>query len=345
MTRLGSRGRLAAVLLVSLFLVLGGCSAGGQGSSGQSDGQGAALADAGNMNDAVNGNPFSSGNLDNTAVVEASGQYWPTERHIVYQGSPIEISYEFENWGPAYDRGLLVFIEGILQSYRTSDDPSNSYIHEFHMEENERLTITLIIDPTVGSKGDKLYLWAVMMLSPSYQPDPAGVVVFGHKLGCDEGSQSLIDYQADSKLAAKRPYGNAYFENITQAMRTERHDWDPSFDTAQLSLEGFDGTTDKVAVGDEFRCTATAVGGPDADYRLYLFCDLKPYTFSGGAQCAELPLRNGKATNVDFTLDTSKLGTGEAMVVFALAVPTTAAGLDDYTSGAIQSDRYLLVRE
>ncbi|MCL1879719.1 MAG: AAA family ATPase [Actinomycetia bacterium] len=54
----------------------------------------------------------------------------------------------------------------------------------------EHSTVTLTVDPAVGSKSGVLCLRTATLLSPAYRPDPSGSVMFGHKLDCDDGPMS-----------------------------------------------------------------------------------------------------------------------------------------------------------
>jgi len=330
------------VLVVCLALLVvpgfGGCSLSQGSSSGQDD---AASAD----------NPFVVNPNEGGSDIVASFIYGPVQytdgptlRSVIYDGSPIEVTYEFDCTGPAADQGLLVFIDGVLQRYHTDHDADNSYLHIHHFETGDHTDILVSVDPTVGSQGQTLNLNAVVINNPRYQPDPTQPVVFGHNLRCGSGICISVEYQTDSTLTEAESTKGSHVEDISQAMRDSYVAEDLSFDEARLTLGGIDTTYQKVEVNNNCRIAVTGVGGADKDYRLYLFCNLEPYVFADGSQYVDFPIRVGKATNFDYDLDLRDLDSGDTVTVFGLAVPILEDP-EDFTAFVLQTPRYLLVKE
>ncbi|MDR3314921.1 MAG: hypothetical protein LBS98_00340 [Coriobacteriales bacterium] len=319
-------------------------------------------------------NPFAVGEDGTGITPDASFSYGPLVRSVSFDGSPLNVVYEFDNAGSSFEFGLLAFIDGVLQPYSSDSDPGNSYLHAFQLEEGERAEITLTITPTVGTKGQIQYLRTVVVLHPFYQPDLTKPVLFGHNLECGADNYIPVEYLVDAEsegtsIATDAGSGVVHVEDISQQTEAYYKENGLSLDEPRLILEDLDTDSQSLAGEDSYQFTITGIGGSSCDYRLYLFCNLEPYVFSSGAllfprtergstflsnlepyllssgaHYVDFPIEKGKQTSIDIDLDLSALNAGDTVTVFALAIPVVHEP-DNYTIRSLQSERYLFVKE
>ncbi|MCL1879294.1 MAG: hypothetical protein FWF71_01540 [Actinomycetia bacterium] len=167
-------------------------------------------------------NPLAA-NGNSVTVTDASFFIECTADSIVYQGKPLELAYNLGNTGPACDIGLLVFIGGVPQPYHSDRDAHTGYLQSFHFEQgtseqSDSMRVVLSVDPTVGRKGQRLFLNVATVLNPGFRPDPDKAVMFGNNLDCGAGSLTAVEYQLDCKAAKARSYGGAATKAMTPAM-------------------------------------------------------------------------------------------------------------------------------
>jgi hypothetical protein len=329
--------KLFATAMLCFALLFSGCSADGKSSADRID------------DSVTTENPFAADGDGIDIVADTSFSYGPLVRFLSFDGSPLNIVYEFDNAGPSFEFGLLAFIDGVLQPYSSDRNSGNNYLQTFQLEEGEHAEITLTIAPTVGTKGQTQYLRTVVVLHPSYQPDLSKPIVFGHNLECGADNYLPVEYLVDAasegtSIVTDVGNGAVRIEGIAQQTEAYYEENGLSLDDPRLTLEGTDTDLQSLSVGDSCQFTLVGTGEPNCDYRLYLFCNLEPYVFSSGAHYVDFPIEKGKMTSIDIDLDLSALNTGDTVTVFALAVPVVHEP-DNYAIRSLQTSRYLLVRQ
>lgn len=101
-----------------------------------------------------------------------------------YHGGEMAVSFWVEGNGVFVENGagFLLFVDGLPQPYRISEDGEYSYMHAFKKEDysqgealgNLRLDFTFLFEPIAGKKGDYIECLVVMLKYPDYSPDALG---------------------------------------------------------------------------------------------------------------------------------------------------------------------------
>ena len=320
-------------MLMCLMLLFVGCSKN-------------TVADSGNTNPEPpgNSNPFDAPGDNNGTVIEASYAVRPSVRSVVYDGAPIHLGYEIDNTGPSCEVGILVFINGIVQQYRTDADNNEKFVHSFDLEVDESIRPTLYIDPSVGSNGQTLYMGIMAILKPSFRQNVETPVAYGHNFSGTGAIHVSVEYRADSKQTSAKSTQSARVGEITQAVIDHHKEQSISFDYLNFridNLTGFKGDAPKATVGNLCRFTLLGVGGEEQDYRVCLFLDKEPYVFADGSTYIDFPIKKDKMTSADIEMDLSDWPEGTSATLYAVAIPITD-DIDDYSS--TQTSCFLLVK-
>jgi hypothetical protein len=321
--------------LVCLLLLSVGCSKEADAGSGE-----------GSPGPSVSANPFDVA-LDNSGTVtESAYTYGPVVRTFVYDGTPIQLEYEIDNTGPPCEVGLLVFVDGIVQSYRLDTDDSEKFVHAFDLEEGKSIRPTLYIDPSVGANGQTLYMGITVIFNPSFRQDVKVPTAYGHKLACSTATYVSVEYRADSKQALAKSRQESRAEEIPQSLIDYYKSQSMSFDNLNFRIEnltGFEEAKLKANVGDSCRFTLSGAGGEEKDYRLCLFLDTTPYVFKDGSTYIDFPIKKDKVTSADIELDLSDWPEGASATLHAVLIPIVN-DIEDYSGFSTQTARFLLVK-
>lgn len=86
-------------------------------------------------------------------------------RYNVYEGGELHIGYEISASGNLNqaDFGILLFLDGLHQPYKTADDDTLLYLHVFHSDSGW-IQEELILTPVTGKVGDTLELVSVQVM-------------------------------------------------------------------------------------------------------------------------------------------------------------------------------------
>lgn len=101
-----------------------------------------------------------------------------------YHGGEMAVSFWVEGNGVFVENGVgfLLFVDGLPQPYRLSEDGEYGYMHAFKKEDytvgndlgNLRLDFTFLFEPIAGKKGDYIEYLVVMLKYPDYSPNALG---------------------------------------------------------------------------------------------------------------------------------------------------------------------------
>ena len=135
------------------------------------------------------GDPFSSAaqtqpadSYDPFALPEdaAQGRTMPSFSHgvvgqdganLVFAYAPtVTFPYELRNDSAKNDFGLLLFVNGFRQPYRTDDDPAEDILHVFDVDAGETALRQITFAPVAGEPGETLSVQIVLMIDPRFTP-------------------------------------------------------------------------------------------------------------------------------------------------------------------------------
>jgi len=152
------------------------------------------------------------------------------ESKLAYDGSPIVLNGYLEDKSLATEYGVMVFIDGVMQSYHTDLDGTARVMHVFALDKGEQLDFQIVVDPVNGRSGETLYLQVVLittldkytvvnMLPPDFELTGSqdGFIRANGNISGDFWLSKTIDisYQADSVMAVvPRDYGRLVDQGV-----------------------------------------------------------------------------------------------------------------------------------
>ena len=116
--------------------------------------------------------PFARADDDTSSGTIGSFGYgleWENGKELVFDYAPtISFEYYVDNSGKDSDFGLLIFLNGVRQPYRTGENSENKIMHIFDVKRDERQVQTIEFEPVVGEKGDEVSVEIITMFQPDY---------------------------------------------------------------------------------------------------------------------------------------------------------------------------------
>lgn len=111
------------------------------------------------------------------------GVEWENGKEFVLDYAPtVSFQYYVNNSGKATDFGLLLFVNGVRQAYRTGENSENKIIHIFDVDQDERQVQTIEFEPVVGENGDTVSVEIVTMFQPSFINTEKSSYGFSHRI-------------------------------------------------------------------------------------------------------------------------------------------------------------------
>ncbi len=129
--------------------------------------------------------PFAGSDDDASTTV---GKYnigveWEEGKELILDYAPtVSFRYYVDNSGKTTDFGLLLFVNGIRQPYRTEEESENKIMHTFDVNQDERKVQTIEFEPVAGEKGDDVLVEIVSMFQPSFIQTENSNYEFNHRI-------------------------------------------------------------------------------------------------------------------------------------------------------------------
>ena len=106
---------------------------------------------------------------DETIGKSAFGVEWEEGKELVLDYAPtVTFPYYVDNSAGQSDFGLLIFVNGFRQPYRTDAEPDDRILHTFTVEKNERIHPKISFEPIVGELGETLSVEIISMFRPGF---------------------------------------------------------------------------------------------------------------------------------------------------------------------------------
>lgn len=175
--------------------------------------------------------PFAKSDSDsgNEALSFAAGVNWKDgETYVIEYAPTVSLAYYVENdsGDKTVDFGLLLFVNGISQPYRTDGEPENKTMHIFNVNSSEKKTQTISFEAVTGEQGEALWVDVVTMIQPDYVQEKNVDYGFHHKISSLYPSKMLVtektgktdpkvctDYEAEHISDAQRQQFSTMGEN------------------------------------------------------------------------------------------------------------------------------------
>lgn len=210
--------------------------------------------------------------------------------------------------------GLMVFIDGVPQEYKISykdgNDEKYQYMHKFSLKNKELKEFDMVINPSVGKKGERLGIVFSTILNPDFMPEYKKTTNYGiyHNLNAtvaqevyftrDASRNNNDDYNMYSLKELPKPkketYGIIVSENnnLDNVLKTEIVTKDSKNDVL-------------IAENGKIKFDLNIYGGQEAIYRTVLFINHKPVSVMN-SESILTKTKKGKMCSVTIELDTSK---------------------------------------
>lgn len=250
-----------------------------------------------------------------------SNEYGP---FIRYDGGELSVSVDCGHTGVLgqYGTGVLIFVDGQPQPYKTSEENSYSYMHTFY-HQNSVETLTFLFTPIVGNAGDTLECYIV----PVFEPDrtrksgtrgsPTQYTVGPNFQICFDKSAPQMDFAKPAVMLSDVSIEkiNCPYEDIAGLSEKDLRE---KIKTRALldgsALPEFYDVTNSHPLELEVQIW----GSPYVNFGLVYFVDYQPVTDSVGNPFF-FDVESGKKTVLRTLLDMSDFE--EERVVFAVLVP------------------------
>lgn len=167
--------------------------------------------------------PFARADDDTSSGTAGSFGYgveWEEGKELVLDYAPtVSFQYYVNNSGKDTDFGLLLFVNGIRQPYRTGENSENKIIHIFDVDQDERQVQTIEFEPVVGENGDKVSVEIVSMFQPSFINTEKSSYGFSHRIS--SLYPSSLSVTQETGLSEPKVCSEYEVTPITEEMRQE----------------------------------------------------------------------------------------------------------------------------
>lgn len=119
---------------------------------------------------------------ESTVGAFSFGIEWEDGKEQIDYAPTVSFPYYVENGGKATDFGLLIFVNGFRQPYRTEESSENKLMHIFDVNENEKKLQTIEFEPLVGEMGSELSVEIISMFQPEFINIEKSNYEFSHKI-------------------------------------------------------------------------------------------------------------------------------------------------------------------
>lgn len=149
----------SAVALICVFSMLCGCSGNSTISAPTSS---------------VIDNPFEEtadiGENQSVSTIASYGLGYASDEAIAFSGGTLTIPIELSGGKESTQVGILIYLDGILQSYSTEASDSKKTMHLFDTLANSKVTYSVNVGAVFDSSLEKHYINLVSVLLPNYCP-------------------------------------------------------------------------------------------------------------------------------------------------------------------------------
>lgn len=114
--------------------------------------------------------------------VEFSYNLVDFDKTIEYDGSPISLTFELYNKADDAEFGIMIFIGGNIQKFKTLEYSKNEYMHTYSLKQNHKKSINIEFFPQNVDAG-KYDLYVIAILNPSFTAEaPNYIFGYNHKI-------------------------------------------------------------------------------------------------------------------------------------------------------------------
>lgn len=264
---------------------------------------------------------------------------------ITYEGGELQIEYKAKAVGMSEcGIGFMIFIDGIPQPYRTSEETESKHMHTFYFLDEVNYTFSFYLIPNTGRKGDVLELCIASVYYPDYTPDMRESEGYGIFHDMLENSY-LIQYNASPSWVS-----DSVAQNLICEVKTEERLAQDKNTTSNLSndlnaalyINDQDFTNGNYYIANKKKNNVKLeiCGTKSANYRISFF--INHCLVSKGWETELLvQVQPDKITVIDAEIDISPLMGYDTFYV--LMVPCDVSQIATRSSGLVKTNSVLLV--
>lgn len=250
-----------------------------------------------------------------------------------YNGGELHIPFKVEGLDEkvSSDFGLLVFVDGIPQSYKISkkngDVTEEQYMHKFYLKYEEKQEFDIVFTPVAGEKGERVGVVFATILKPDFMPQNEKGANYGfyHSLSANMPQEIYFKSEPPNKKELLKNSSYITEEIPREVMdklanfetKDDYNTLDSNFVTELLSQN--DGAEVVKANNGKLKLEFHIYGGQEATYRTVFFIDHKPVRVAG-ADYLETKTTKGKMCSVELELDTGRLN--KLSTLYSITNPT-----------------------
>ena len=262
--------------------------------------------------------------------------------YLVYEGGEMNVSFEIKTSGNIAQKGIgvLLFIDGQPQPYKTDENPEYAYLQIFYPTTGQNIYNFSFI-PVTGTQGDDLEIYTASVLYPTYSKTEgyvgmvytSGSVILGFRLKYEQAPP------ADS-YPEKQPWLSETTVSFIDTTASEIRGWSDDDLRERIAYNFYINETDDMnkrevydVSADEYVSVRYEIwGSPYVNYGLVFFVDNVPVRGTD-VENLMIEVKNGQKTVVEAKLDLKQFD-GES-VVYAILVPR------NYRSSEVETAAYL----
>lgn len=270
--------------------------------------------------------PFAIGGDSKTTMLGYKFGLVDFPQKCVYSGNPIEFDLYYQNGSFAVETGLLIFVDGIPQTYSVSGKNKPRVMQKFDLGAGEKQTVHVTFEPNTGKNSDVLSLQFASILNPSFIAEQGENYGNNHRLL--ELAPTALTFEADAKAQDFSAFSieksalidddilKRYFLTSAAAADTHTLRLYDNFSSAEI----FSKHNEKVLL------TLEDFGGATAQYRTTIFVDNAPIKINNSFDFTDYRLSEGNF--VRQTVEISIENPAEKHSIYAVSVPvgTSSSG-------------------
>lgn len=272
----------------------------------------------------------------------------------LYEGGELHMPFAIHTTGSIGDQGIgiLLFLDGRPQPYKTSENDEYQYLHTFYPRSGEEYLADISFIPVTGRSEDTLELYAATILDPDFHIAEGitgfvythGSVVSSTRLRFDATPPSCDDQISNHRLIGQTSsYMDTKFSEISGWSDMDLMEKIE----AHLYVNGVNDERDCIVYGvtneEPVHIRYEVWGSPYVHYGLIVFRDNEP-VFAADEPGISVNVESGKKTVIEAQLDMTGFD-GES-VVYVMLVPRNYRTSEIQTKVFLNSSRtFFLVSE
>lgn len=247
------------------------------------------------------------------------------EAVFTYDGSPIELEYEF-TCQRACKMGLVIYLNGVLQPY--SVEGNESIMHTVELGDEDVKSFKLSFTPVCGKAGEELSIWFTNIYNPSILELEGNVNTFGNNQKLSQANSKRIKFNVDSPEKDFNVSNSYSFVKMTdeEIKGFERNNTDGTSYSildenciVEIRKAGEVLSGNAVLESGGFEKVSLYIyGNAEGKYKVYLFGDFKALGING-KDFAEVEVKKDEYTVIALSSEDEKLL--ECKNIYAVAAP------------------------